>query len=354
MKEETTKKIWKRLDIILIFISLVLSFFVYRIISSYYSQSDKVLEKIVEEKIEEEKVSCSDCVERHIDGVLVKENDNIFPIAIAIENHIDARPQAGLSRANLVIEAEVEGGITRFLAFFAEKDKPGRIGPIRSARPYFIDWAEGLSSLYVHVGGSPEALVKIIKENVLDLNEFYNEKYFWRDNINNAPHNVFTSGENMNKYLEKRGLDRGDFISWQFKDEYDFDQRGDSSIKVNFERELYKVEWKYNKEDNTYVRFTAGNEHRDESGDLIKAKNIIVAYMDAKVLDEKLRLKINNIGAGKSIVCRDGDCLDSFWEKKTPNSRMRFYDKFNNEIKFNRGISWIEVLKPEISVEYLQ
>lgn len=355
MEEEKQKNIWKYLDVVLIIISLILSFFAYRIITAYYSQSNKPLEKIIEKQKETKvKETCLDCKPRLIDGVLVKKGEeNIFPLAVVIENHSDARPQAGLSQANLVIEAEVEGGITRFLAFFAENNKPERIGPIRSARPYFVDWSRGLSSLYVHVGGSPEALAKIIKENVLDLNEFYNERYFWRDGSNVAPHNVFTSGDNLDKYLDKKGLDKGDFIPWEFKDEAGFDARGEvSSISINFKRELYSVEWKYNKKENEYVRYMAGALHKDESGNLIKAKNIAIAYVDAKVLDAKLRLKMDDIGEGNSVVCMDGFCSEGKWKKLSSTSRIRFYDSNNNEIEFDRGTTWMEVVRPEIEVVY--
>ncbi|PLX20995.1 hypothetical protein C0584_04395 [Candidatus Parcubacteria bacterium] len=353
MEANKQKNIWKYLDVTLIVISLILSFFAYKIITKYYSNIEEDLVKVVEEEKVEES-SCLDCVERGIDGVLVpKGEENIFPVAIVIENHLEARPQAGIADANLVIEAEAEGGITRFLAFFADLQKPDRIGPIRSARPYFIDWSRGLSALFVHVGGSPEALAKIVKENVVNLNEFYNGKYFWRDGVNEAPHNVFSSGENIDKYLERKGLDKGEYISWIFKDEAEFDDRGDSSsIVINFERDLYAVEWKYNKDENSYIRYTAGDEHRDEDGDMVKAKNVLVAYMGAEVLDSELRLKIDNIGEGEAVICLDGFCQKGFWQKNSSTARMRFYNEDKKEVEFNRGTTWLEVLKPEIEVVY--
>ncbi len=352
MEEKTQKNIWKYLDIILIIISLVLSFFAYKIITSYYSQTDQPLERIVEEqkKIEE----CPDCKKRLIDGVLVPENEvNLFPLAVVIENHTVARPQAGIADANFVIEAEVEGGITRFLAFYTSAEKPDRIGPIRSARPYFVDWARGMSSLYVHVGGSPEALAKIIKENVLNLNEFYNEKYFWRDGVNDAPHNVFSSGEKLDKFLDKKGLEKGDFITWEFKDEAEFDERGEiTSIAIDFERDMYEVEWKYNKEENDYIRYMADEPHKDELGKLVKAKNIVIAYVESEVLDSELRLRMDNIGNGKALLCRDGVCNEGTWKKLSSTSRIRFYDSGEDEVKFNRGTTWMEIVRPEIGVIY--
>lgn len=356
MNLNTQKNIWKYLDVVLIVISLILSFFAYKIITTYYSQANNPLEKIVQEEKEKEekKTECLDCKPRLIDGVFVPEGqDNLPLLAIIIENHTDARPQAGLSEANLVVEAEAEGGITRLLAFYADDEIPERIGPIRSARPYFLDWSKEFSALFVHVGGSPEALAKIVKDNILNLNEFYNEKYFWRDRVNVAPHNVFTSGENLNNYLSLKGLRSGDFIPWEFKDEAPFDERGDSQgIKINFQRDYYSVEWKHNKEENSYIRYLAGEAHLSENGDFIKAKNIAIAVMSQKVLDRELRLKIENIGEGRSVVCMDGKCNEGKWKKSSSSSRMRFYDNENKEIHFNRGTTWIEVVKPEIELVY--
>ncbi len=305
------------------------------------------------------KKECSDCVRRYIDGVYVKPGEeNPYPSAVIIENHPDARPQFGLAQANLVYEAEAEGGITRFLAIFAGGQNLKKIGPVRSARPYFVGWARGLSALFAHSGGSPEALAQIAQENIFDLNEFYNEKYFWRDKSKNAPHNLFTSSEKLDKYLELKNKKQGTFLSWRFKD--DENREGLSSeaselspvggIAINFKSPEFAVKWKYDARNNDYVRYMGGQAHIDASGKDIRAKNIAIMYVKARVIDEKLRLKMEYIGTGKAFICLDGKCEEGEWRKKTDASRIRFYKKNGKEFIFNAGITWIEAVRPEINV----
>ncbi|MBU4257395.1 DUF3048 domain-containing protein [Patescibacteria group bacterium] len=293
-----------------------------------------------------------DCARRNIDGVYVEPGqENLFPIAAIIENHIDARPPSALSRANLVIEAEAEGGITRFLAVYADGSEIKEIGPIRSARPYFVDWARELSALFIHCGGSPEALVKIARENVFDLNEFYNGTYFWRGKSRPAPHNVYTSTENLNGYLENKKAGEGKYLSWQFKDDAALPE-GEigKNVKIKFKTPDYYVDWVYNKESNGYIRYLAGQKHKDADGVEITAKNVIVMYVKAEVIDDESRLKMQHIGSGKAIVCLDGKCEEGSWEKKSGSARIRFYAGDNEEFKFNAGAAWIEVVRPEREV----
>ncbi|NIA18445.1 MAG: DUF3048 domain-containing protein, partial [Actinobacteria bacterium] len=257
----------------------------------------------------------------------------------------------GLAQANLVYEAEAEGGITRFLAVFADGRDLDKIGPVRSARPYFVDWARELSALFIHVGGSPEALAKISKENIFNLNEFYQGGYFWRGNGNGAPHNVYTSSDNINKYLESKDAEDGKFLSWQFKDGGERKELSSTGeIAINFELPGFAVKWKYDGENNDYIRYMDGQIHKDADGNEIKAKNVVIQYVEARVIDEKLRLKMEHIGEGEALVCLDGKCEEGKWRKKTGASRTRFYKKDGKEFIFNTGATWIEAVRPEIEV----
>lgn len=291
---------------------------------------------------------------RKIDGIKVPVGeDNNFLMALMIDNQVDARPPSGLAKAHLVFEAEVEGGITRIMGIFSSGQKLEEIGPIRSARPYFVDWARELSALYVHVGGSPDALVKIQQDKILDINEFFNGKYFWRDNNKPRPHNVYTSSEKLEQYLSDQSADRNRFVPWFFKDDNPLAERPDSgSIKIDYKLGMYKVEWKYDKENNSYLRYVAGKLYREKSGEAISAKNVLIQVVPAHEIDDKLRLEMNNIGYGKSLICMDGKCEPGTWEKKHPSDRTRFYAEDGREVKFNRGLTWIQVVRPEIKYSF--
>lgn len=360
-EKETKRKIyfWIALGFFCVLISVFLIFMIFNLKAPFISKQTKINKSSNLEKTEKE-INSEDNVntkERLIDGVYVKDGDeNIFPLAIMIDNHSKARPPSGIDKANLVFEAEVEGGITRYLAIFASRDEIPEIGPIRSARPYFIDWVHEFSALYAHVGGSPEALVKIKQDNIFDINEFYNEHYFWRSNHFDRPHNVFTSSEKLRKYIrEKKSKDasreeKGNFFPWKFKDDKSKDKLASSSkISIKFKLDAYAVDWVFDKENNNYIRYQNKKPHYVRSGEIINAKNIVIEYADATVIDDKLRLKMEVGGEGKALICLDGECREARWKKKTKASKTRYYID-GEEVEFNRGTTWVEVLRPEIKV----
>ncbi|MCD4761960.1 DUF3048 domain-containing protein [bacterium] len=302
----------------------------------------------------EQKVSREGQAPRILDGLYVNvDAENKLPVAIMIDNHADARPPAGLSEANLVYEAEAEGGITRYLALFADIGSIGEIGPVRSARPYYLEWANEFSALYVHVGGSPVALAKIVKDNIENLNEFFKGEYFWRSSTFSPPHNVFTSGENIMSYLKQREKRDGIYLGWQFKDGEEISGRGTTSkITIDFRLLHYEAVWKYDQIKNNYERWLGDEKHLDADKNGIFADNVIIQIMPAEEIDEKLRLKMNTVGEGRAFVCLDGKCQEANWKKKNKGARTRFYDISEQEIIFNRGVTWVEVVRPEIEFSF--
>jgi hypothetical protein len=305
---------------------------------------DKIIIDSGEEKIAEEEKK----IIRLIDGIEVGDESLINPpiFAVQIENMIDGRPLSGLSKANLVYETLVEAGITRFLALFISGDDiVPKIGPVRSARPYYIDWAEEYRALYVHSGGSPEALEIIPNYDVLNFDEFANGRYFWRDNSRYAPHNLYTSYELLKNGFEgKEGKVKENFISWQFKEEMPEEERPDSGLlEIYFSSDTYLARWKYQKNENVYLRYQGDEPKEDREGGKIKAKNIAVQFTDIKAIDEVGRKRIRTIGEGEAMIFHDGIKTEGTWKKEAKGDRTKFYDKNGEEIKFNPGVTWIEV-----------
>lgn len=300
--------------------------------------------------IDESKI-CEGCVRRDIDGVFVElDKKSLYPYAVIIDNNQSARPQHGLGYANLVYEVEAEGGITRYFAIFANNQEVLKIGPVRSVRPYFIEIAKEYSALIAHVGGSPQALAIILKDGVFDINEFYNEHYFWRDNSRNAPYNVYTSSEKINDYLGLKNVQEGKFLTWKFKED---GKRTVASnpIKINYQADKYTVEWKYDSEANAYTRYLDGSEHLDEDGVALQAKNVVIQYLKVSVTDNEGRLAISMIGYGDALVCLDGACSRAVWKKPSSQARTRYYID-EDEIEFNAGKIWINIVRPDYKVEY--
>jgi hypothetical protein len=271
-------------------------------------------------------------------------------MAIAIDNHPDARPMAGLAKANFVIEAPVEGVTTRFLAFYADGNNIDEIGPVRSARPYFIDWIKEFSAAYVHCGGSPAALAEIADSHLNDINEFYKGGLFWRATNRTAPHNVMTSTAKLRDYFKKNNDTEGKFLSWIYKD--DKPASGKSGTSSDLAISSFGVKWQYDPVRNDYSRYLGNNISADANGDAIRAKNVIIQFTDMKVLDNLLRLEIQTIGSGQAVICLDGSCREGQWQKNNATARTRFYDSSGDEVAFNAGTTWVEVIQTGDEVDY--
>jgi hypothetical protein len=298
-----------------------------------------------------------DLSKRKLDGVMVeKGQENLAPFALMIENHVDSRPPSSLSKASIVYEAEAEGGITRFLAVYATGEKIDSIGPIRSARPYYIDWSEEYGALYIHCGGSPDALTKIKAERVFDLNEFYQGGYFWRDRSRSAPHNVYTSGENIYKYIElKNSQDAAvpDYHSWLYtaakKEPIASSTR--SVINIYYKSPLFYVQYKYDFIANNYRRRMAGSDHKDADGTQISADNVLVQYVKSYVLDDQGRRTIKTNGSGNAVICLANKCQDGSWKYSPAFERTIFYID-DKEVRLNPGHTWVEVVPWNYKVNF--
>lgn len=295
-----------------------------------------------------------------INGVLYTQSEakkwkDRLPLAVVIENHIQARPQSGLSKAELVYEALAEGGITRLLAIYLAED--GRLGPVRSNRPYFLDWVSEYKAGYAHIGGSPTAQSLIGPYKIRDLDQFsLGFPTYERSAARAAPHNVYTTTKKLRSAAKGRGY-KGpvDIDSWLFVDE----EATPSARPKKFELKVpftgtfaMDVLWRYDRQSNTYLRFNGGSAHKDvESGKQLFAKTIIVQSIDTSLEGTGYgRLKMKTIGSGKVQIFKDGKVFGGTWKKKARGARTRFFNKKGNEIRLNRGKIWVEIIPSNTKV----
>jgi hypothetical protein len=269
------------------------------------------------------------------------------PVAVVIENYPDARPQSGLNQADLVYETFAEGGITRFLAVFQTADYK-EIGPVRSARPYFVEWAASYKAIFAHVGGSIDALNLIPKTAVLDMNQFYNANAFWRDNNRYAPHNVYTTVAKLYQAAQGKNQPTTDSSvpSFVFKKDIETKLRPvASAFTVNFNYD-YAATWTYNPKDNYYYRSMLGVPQTDRlSKEQIKAKNVLIGYSEFSYginSDGKQKVDIRTTGSGNAVIAVDGTRTSGTWRRPTSSSILRFYDANGLEVKLNPGTTWID------------
>ena len=272
--------------------------------------------------------------------------------SVMIDNHEEAWPPTGIDQAFLVIEAPVEAGISRMLAFFSEEQTVDQIGPIRSARPYYLDWAAELDAMYVHVGGSNAALDQIASGGIFDMNQYWGGEYFWRANGNRyAPHNVFTSTESLRAfYLLRDGAGVAPtrlYDVWSWKDPEPTGKDG-VGLYVDFWAPVYTVDWEYDGETGRYLRFQFDDPHEVESGEQIMADNVAVVVTEIEVIDNVGRREIRTTGEGEAYVLRDGIVIEATWKKPSTSERLKFYNRATGEeITMNAGVTWIEVVGSE-------
>jgi hypothetical protein len=327
------------------------------------------------------------------------------PLLVMIENQTDARPQSGLTNADIVYEAVAEGGITRFMGVFycnAVKGAANKydVGPVRSARTYFLDLASEYSDypLYAHVGGAncsggdsagasetncttdkrAQALEQISKYGWTnqgtwsDLNQFSLSYQACRREPDRTgvtkatEHTMYCSTTELWNVAATRGLtnltkvnnsswDKA-FRSWSFKADDKSTVSTASTISFDFWGDkAYSVSWQYNPTTNTYLRSNAGSPAIDfNSQQQISVKNLVIQYAkETRSIDEHVHNLYAVIGTGDAIVFNDGQKIDATWTKTARQGRTIFKDKTGKEINFVPGQVWVEILPIGNKISYL-
>lgn len=275
------------------------------------------------------------------------------PIAMVIENHPEARPQSGLDQASVIYETIAEGGITRFLAIFGP-NSPDKAGPVRSARTFFVHWAQEYNAPLAHVGGNIDALDLIKQKNSWDLDQFrYGLKAYHREPREGiaTEHTMFGSLPKLREISKQQGFDTGaKFEKMTFKNDSPVNpatsdqQPVNQTITVDFSTPTYQAVWTYRPETNDYLRTIEGKQY--------VAKNIIIqTVVREAVLSSNgvNRFEFTLYGQGKAKIVRDGTVVDATWKKAT-TARTKFFDASGTEISFNRGVTWYEIVHPDLKV----
>ncbi len=286
-------------------------------------------------------------------GIQVKPELNLRPVtAIMIENSPDARPQSGLKEAGVVFEAIAEGGITRFLTLFQEA-QPANIGPVRSVRPYYINWLHGFDAAVAHAGGSSDGLAKIKTEGIKDLDQFANPGPYRRISTRYAPHNLYTTMAGLDELSKSKGFTSSKFDGFPRKEEKKLTTPTATSLDFNISGYLYNPHYDYDASTNTYKRSEGGKPHIDaESGDQLAPKVVIVAVIPYGIAANGVNSEYGDIGSGKAIVFQDGDKIEGTWSKSSGTDQIKFLDASGKSIKLNPGQTWISVVGSADRISY--
>lgn len=319
--------------------------------------------------------------------------DKRRPLFVMIENTPDSRPQAGLSRADVVFEAVAEGGVTRFGALFycAAQVQDLTLAPIRSARTYFVDWASGFNlPMYVHVGGAnvagpADALGQIGDygwEGNNDINQFSVGYPTFVRNYNRIPgkeiateHTMETTTEGLWKVAAdrewtnvtpERVVNRktiaaapwsSAYKGWTFEGSDKVTAGSTNKISYDFWTgyNQYSVEWNYDSNTDSYKRNNGGEAFTDiNNEEQIAAKDVIVLLTTEKgPIDEKKHMLYGTTGRGKAMIFKHGQApIEANWVKTDRESELKFVDVRGKDVELARGQVWISVLSDDSEVAY--
>lgn len=282
---------------------------------------------------------------------ITSDEYNLPAFMVVIENSINSRPQSGLSQADIIYETSAEGGIPRFIALF-QSESPKIIGPVRSVRSYFLDLAKERNLPFAHCGGSEEALNEInANSSLMGINEISNGDYFWRDKTRNAPHNLYTSSENIRKFIS--------YKSWNIKSNsfLKFDDNFFNSDNLTNALNIFiKVNRTYNTsyfyEDNLYTKYMDGDIAIDDNTNKpLTFSNIIIQKTDINLNKDNIHLDIKLIGSGEGYVLSKGKLLKVTWKKDNENSNTILYDENGNEVPLSPGKTIWNIIDNESSIQ---
>ena len=280
------------------------------------------------------------------------------PIAVMIDNHNQAWPQAGLNQAYLVYEAVVEGGETRLMALF-KGVTVDKIGPVRSSRHYFLVYAMENDAIYAHYGWSPQAESDIKQYNINNLNGITeSETTFWRVKDKSAPHNAVTSTTALLNAAKAKGYKTKsskksvlNYVTDEVKLE-----NGQSATSVTIPHStLQTVKYEYDEQNQVYKRYARNKAQTDwDTGDNITTKNIIVTFCDNYTLDDsenKGRQGLRNIGTFDGYYITNGKAIKIKCIKEARNAQTKYEDLQGNEIQVNDGNTWINICPKNADVQ---
>ena len=273
------------------------------------------------------------------------------PIAVMIDDLSPARPQSGLHQADIVWHAPAEGGIPRYMAIFQSR-MPKEIGPVRSARSYYVEWAAEWKAIYAHAGGSPQALATLRSKGRGQY--VWNAEYFQnaygsmhRKQSRSSPHNVYTDGKTLRALGKRMGAKDGEVKpAWRFlPDAPSVSRPYGGSIRVTYRANT--VIYRYAHATNTYRRSVSVEGAQVDAGDgkRVEPKNVIVMVVRfANTGDSKHRLDADLIGSGRAWISTNGRTIEGTWKKTGTTKPTRFYDRAGNRVTLTAGQTFIQVV----------
>jgi len=275
-------------------------------------------------------------------------------VAVMVDDHPNARPQSGFADAGVVWQAPAEGGVARYMLLVQDGDPPS-VGPVRSARSYFIDWAAEWNAVYVHVGGSPQALRTLRSTDgrgrrVYDADEFrWGGRYLWRTTDRAAPHNVYTDGERLRGLATQVGANAVDREPvWRFGPDAPLRERPEGG-RIEVPYPYNRVVYRYLRSSNRYARAVSGESRQVDAGTgaVVAPRNVVVLFVSFAPLQDgsnKNRLEAGNIGRGVALIATNGRTLEGTWRKRSADAPTLLYGPDGEPARLTAGQTFVQVV----------
>jgi hypothetical protein len=278
-------------------------------------------------------------------------------VSVVIENHPDARPQSGLQAAGVVYEANAEGGITRFQAFYLDT-LPASLGPVRSLRTYFVDWGLEFNAPVAHAGGNADALDLVGPLGMKDLNALsFAQNGFFRVTNRFAPHNLYTTGDKLTALLGQYGFNKpANFTPSPRQPDHPNANPPHPNVHIDYSYNGYQVDYKYDPTTNDYARSLAGAPHIDAvTGKQIHVKNVVVEMMPTSYGTTRAgeqTVIMQTVGQGQGWVLRDGDAIPVTWRKDSHTTRTQLLDASGKDVPLDAGNTWYSIVPQGKTVSF--
>lgn len=264
-----------------------------------------------------------------------------------------ARPQSGLASASVVWQAPAEGGIPRYMAVFQD-NMPEEVGPVRSARYYYIAWAAEWRAIYIHSGGSPQALATLRAKGrgqlVYNGDEYRYSGTFYRLKTRRSPHNLYSTGPKLHALGKHLGAkDQAYKTVWQFAPDAPLESRPyGGTITVTYPHNLIK--YSYDRTTNTYLRSVTREKQQTDAADGVRIapKNVVVMRMSFGPLNDGYagppRLEAKVVGSGVAWISTNGRTIKGTWKKTALTKPTKFYDSKGDEVTLTIGQTFVQVI----------
>lgn len=272
------------------------------------------------------------------------------PIVFQVDNAPEARPQSGLSQADIVYEAMAEGDITRFSAIFMCQEA-ATVGPIRSARLISLELVPEYGALLSNSGSSQGVAAELAaRPEIPNINHDSYSGAYWRTDDRYAPHNLMTSTAGIRQAAAAAGFPVTASITGPtFKADTPA-AAPLTSIAVPYSS-WADVSYRYDPASNGWLRFIGGEPHIDALNNAqITARNVIIQYVQVAESDIEeseggaMGLTFGLTGSGKALIFQDGQVISGQWSRPSLTAPTSYLDAAGSPIPLNRGQTWVQLV----------